>query len=235
MLAQVSGISLLIFIRSDLFNLYDIQEKNKLISRTLTLSWSKPELLKFLIDRVLSNECLSKLKEIVAGLPGNRVELAMYAIFPHEVEGLPIQDWLWHSTRNANGRASPRQFILLLVLAVQAPSVQGTTIKAFPIFPQEALRWAMDQLSEFSFKELIDDFRVARTFLSNCRAGKIDTFKLDDVSKLFGADDGPVSMQVHQLERLGFLERVVFEKQSDGVQSSEFRVPPIFTRCWYVA
>jgi hypothetical protein len=93
----------------------------------------------------------------------------------------------------------------------------------------------MDQLSEFSFKELIDDFRVARVFLGNCRAGKIDGFKLEEVTALFGADDGPISLQIHQLERLGFLERVVIENQSSGAQSGEFRVPPIFTRCWFAS
>jgi hypothetical protein len=44
-LAQIPGISLIIFLRSDLFKIYDIQEKNKLVSRTLVISWTKQDLL----------------------------------------------------------------------------------------------------------------------------------------------------------------------------------------------
>jgi hypothetical protein len=35
------AIGLAVFLRTDLFELYDIQEKNKLVSRTLTLDWEK--------------------------------------------------------------------------------------------------------------------------------------------------------------------------------------------------
>ena len=49
-------IGLVIFLRTDLFELYDIQEKNKLVSRTLTLDWSEEEWLQVLVRRVLANE-----------------------------------------------------------------------------------------------------------------------------------------------------------------------------------
>jgi hypothetical protein len=67
----------------------------------------------------------------------------------------------------------------------------------------------MDELSKLTFSELVDDFRVAQTFLANCRAGKTNLFKLEDVTNLFGSGDGEISLQVNQLERLGFLERIV--------------------------
>ncbi|UIY31614.1 hypothetical protein LZK73_31980 (plasmid) [Neorhizobium galegae] len=42
----------LIFVRSDLYEVYDLQEKNKLVSRTLSLRWSRDQLLDFLVARV---------------------------------------------------------------------------------------------------------------------------------------------------------------------------------------
>jgi hypothetical protein len=39
-LAELPEIRLVIFLRSDLFKIYDIQEKNKLVSRSITISWT---------------------------------------------------------------------------------------------------------------------------------------------------------------------------------------------------
>ena len=46
-------------------------------------------------------------------------------------------------------------------------SLPGTQAKLdrLPILPSGALQWGMNQLSELSFKELVDDFRVAPTRL----------------------------------------------------------------------
>lgn len=102
-----------------------------------------------------------------------------------------------------------------------------------PIFPVAALQWGMDQLSELSFKELVDDFRVAPTFLANCRAGRVTSFELAKVEPLFGKDEGSISVQVERLERLGFLERIVLQNP-DGTKSTQFEVPKLFTRGWNV-
>ena len=233
-LAQISGVNFLVFIRSDLFKIYDIQEKNKLVSRTLNIIWNKQDLLQFLVDRVLGNECLAGLRNFIREIPRIGIDVAVNAILPDQIEDTPAIDWLWESLENGNGNISPRQLILLLVLAVQSPAAHGFRVEKFPVFPAGALQSAMDQLSELSFKELVDDFRVARTFLSNCRAGKIDSFNLDRVKDLFSEDDGPTSLQIDLLERLGFLERVVVQR-SDGQKSTEFRVPKLFNRCWAVS
>lgn len=232
-MAQISGVNFLIFIRSDLFNIYDIQEKNKLVSRTLNIVWNKNDLLQFFVDRVLGNECLVGLRNFIRENPSIGIDVAINAILPDLIEDIPAIDWVWESMENGNGDISPRQLILLLVLTVQSSAAHGFRVENFPVFPASALQSAMDQLSELSFKELVDDFRVARTFLLNCRAGKIDSFDLDRVKDLFSEEDGPISIQIDLLERLGFLERVVVQS-SDGRQSTEFRVPKLFTRCWAV-
>jgi GTPase SAR1 family protein len=229
-LAQNSGVTLLIFLRSDLFNIYRIEEKNKLVSRRLAISWERSDLLEFIIDRVLANDCLAGLRAFVEEKTASPREIALRTILPEQIESVPAVDWLWDCMQNGNGDVSPRQLILLLLQAGQSPA-GGAQIAGFPVFPASALQWSMDRLSELSFKELVDDFQVAPTFLANCRAGKIETFHLDKVKDLFGPDDGAISLQVDLLERLGFLERVV-EKQPDGIQSTLFRVPKLFTRSW---
>lgn len=75
-LAQLPGIRLVIFIRSDLFKIYDIQEKNKLVSRSMSISWTKSQLLRFLVSRVLSNPCLHRLKDLVSYIPDDAHDVA---------------------------------------------------------------------------------------------------------------------------------------------------------------
>ncbi|KOY50111.1 hypothetical protein [Streptomyces sp. XY332] len=53
---QRPHITLVVFLRTDLFELYDIQEKNKLVSRSLVLEWSEEDWLQVLIRRVFANE-----------------------------------------------------------------------------------------------------------------------------------------------------------------------------------
>ena len=54
-------IELVVFLRTHLFELYDIQEKNELISRTLTLDWPDEEWLQVLVRRVFANEPFQRL------------------------------------------------------------------------------------------------------------------------------------------------------------------------------
>jgi hypothetical protein len=76
----------------------------------------------------------------------------------------------------------------------------------------------------------VDDFRVARTFVKNCRTGNLKEFKLQSVEELFDRDEGPISGQVELLERLGFLERIV--NQNGETVEYRFKIPSLFTRCW---
>ena len=230
-LAQVPGIRLLVFLRSDLFKIYDIQEKNKLVSRSINIHWTKDQLVEFLLRRVLRNSILAPLSAFLKEIPDGAEDVALAALLPSEIEGAPITEWLWEWMENGNGDVSPRQLILLLILASQSPAGQQSELKGVPVIPAQALRWGMDQLSELSFKEIVDDFRVAPTFVANCRAGRISSFGLKQVESLFNKDEGPLSIQLDLLERLGFLERVVVQGES-GQKSAEFRVPKLFTRGW---
>jgi len=105
----------------------------------------------------------------------------------------------------------------------------------YPVFSAAEAGQAMTRLSDLSFGEVVNDFKVAPSFVQNCRAGKLDTFTLADVRDLFDEDEGKVSDQIRLLERLGFLERVVRERRDadgDAVLESMFRIPRLYTRCW---
>ena len=88
----------------------------------------------------------------------------------------------------------------------------------------------MTKLSDLSFSEIVNDFKVVPSFVLNCRAGKLDHFTLHDVEEPFDRAEGKISEQVRLLERLGFLERVV--EESDTGAKSLFRIPKLYTRCW---
>jgi hypothetical protein len=153
------------------------------------------------------------------------------ALFPNKIDGLQFIDWFFQSLENGNGDISPRQVILFLVLIKEAPDTFSHEIKKLPIINENNIIWAMTQLSELSFSEVLNDFRIAKTFLRNCRAGKLNLFQLEEVEQLFDVSEGPLALQVELLERLGFLERIVV-KELDGKKKSKLRIPSLFTRCW---
>jgi NACHT domain len=229
--SRLSSVGLVVFLRTDLFELYDIQEKTKVVSRMMTLEWSDEEWLQLLVNRVLVNRSLQRLAETVnATCGGVEVRRALEALFPDEIEGRPVEQWLIDSVRNGNGDVSPRLAVLLLHLARDLSPDPEALMSTLPVFSVDALRQAMTKLSDLSYSEVVNDFKIATTFVQNCRVGKLDTFALAEVEDLFDREEGTISEQVGLLERLGFLERVVV--QDDSGTRSLFRIPRLYTRCW---
>jgi hypothetical protein len=211
-----------------LFELYDIQEKNKLVSRTLKLDWEGPDWQCLLARRLLSNEGVSWMRDILdLGRTGD-LHTAMTSLLAPEVEGVSVERWLFESLRDGNGDISPRMAVLLLLKARGASSHE--TSVGLPIFGESVLQPAMTDVSELAFQELINDYKVAPTFVGNCRAGKIRQFTREDVEGLFAFEEGPISDQIRLLERLGFLERTVVRR--GGTSDTVFRIPSLFTRAW---
>jgi hypothetical protein len=132
--------------------------------------------------------------------------------------------------RNGNGNVSPRLAVLLLHLARDLSPDPEADVTTLPLFSAEAVRDAMTKLSALSFSEVVTDFKVAPSFVRNCRVGKIESFALSDVEALFDTTEGGISEQVRLLERLGFLERIVLENEA-GTKPL-FRIPRLYTRCW---
>jgi energy-coupling factor transporter ATP-binding protein EcfA2 len=225
-----TAIGVIVFLRTDLFEVYDIQEKTKLVSRTLALDWTGEEWLRVVAGRLLANKQLSWLARRMPTDDNLAARTALSILFPAEIENQPIDRWLITSLRNGNGDVSPRLAVLLLHLAREVADESETTADAPPIFSAAALSAAMTRLSELSFSEVINDFKIASTFVLNCRAGRLDAFTTNSVANLFDESEGTRSEQVRLLERLGFLERVVHTTDT-GVESS-FRIPKLYTRCW---
>jgi hypothetical protein len=184
-----------------------------------------------LIRRVFANEPFDHLARRL-GVTGEQTEVraALEVLFPVEIEDQPVDRWLLDSLRNGNGDISPRLAVLLLHLARERSARPDDTVDAVPLFSAGALQRAMTKLSDLSFSEVVNDFKVAPTFVLNCRAGKLSSFALSDVEQLFDDAEGKIGDQVRLLERLGFLERVV---EQHGTQTrSTFRIPRLYARCW---
>lgn len=229
-LSRTPEISLLVFIRTDLIESYDIQEKNKLVSRTLRLRWSRSSLMRLLIRRICLNSQLDGITRLMSIASETSFQDVQVALFPRMIEEMPFEEWLWNGLQNGNGQVSPRQFILLLTLLRETPGANDYVLDALPIFKEDVLRRAMTRLSELSFGEVIDDFRVGRTFLRSCRAAKLEVFSMREVEGLFDEGEGAVALQLDLLERLGVLERLVL--LDGGDRFSKFRIPALYTRCW---
>ncbi|WP_406296628.1 P-loop ATPase, Sll1717 family [Streptomyces sp. NBC_00624] len=227
----LDSIELVVFLRSDLFELYDIQEKNKLVSRSLALDWSEEDWLQVLIRRVFANEPFDRLARRLS-VADERIEVraALEVLFPAELEGQPVDRWLVDSLRDGNGDTSPRLAVLLLHLTRELSAQPDAVVATVPLFSADAAQRAMTKLSNLSFSEVVSDFKVAPTFVLNCRAGKLTRFTLSEVEQLFDGAEGKIGDQVRLLERLGFLERVV-EQHGTEIRST-FRIPRLYTRCW---
>ena len=192
---------------------------------------SEEEWLQLLISRVLANPAVAHLAASL-GAPNASIELrvALEALFPSQIEDQPVDRWLIESVRNGNGDTSPRLAVLLLHVARDlSPDVEAD-VSTLPLFTAEAVREAMTKLSELSYAEVMSDFKVATSFVQNCRVGKLACFASADVANLFDLTEGTISEQISLLERLGFLERIV--RADDSGTVSLFRIPKLYTRCW---
>jgi hypothetical protein len=226
------SIRLIVLLRTDLFELYDIQEKNKFVSRTVRLDWSRDELRKLLLQRLYSNNSLNSVLQplLRSSLqPTILSQIQFRIMFPTEVEGKPFEEWLFDSLKNGKNHVAPRQIVLFLNLA-RDKATGDTKRRRIPLFSEKDVADAMTRISELSYEEVISDFRAAVGFVRNCRAGKITEFELEKVKTLFDDKEGSVVLQVEKLERLGFLSRTI-AKDGD-LLLPRFRIPRLFTRCW---
>jgi len=244
--SQLDSIELVVFLRTDLFELYDIQEKNKLVSRSLALDWSEEDWLQVLIRRVFANEPLARLaRRLHVDGEGTEMRAALEVLFPAEIEGQPVDRWLVQSLRNGNGDISPRLAVLLLHLTRERSARPDDLVSAVPLFSADAVQRAMTKLSDLSFSEVVNDFKVAPTFVLNCRAGKLTSFTLSKVEQLFDGAEGKTSDKVRFLERLGFWSASSSSAARRRHRCSEFRgstpaagtMPetarlPLRPRCW---
>jgi AAA ATPase-like protein len=226
------AIRLIVLLRTDLFELYDIQEKNKFVSRTVRLDWSREELRKQLLQRLFSND---DLRAVMASLNGSALQPSVLAqiqfriAFPIEVEGKPFEEWLFDNLKNGKNHIAPRQIILFLNIT-RDKAKDDQKRRRIPLFSEKEVADAMTRVSELSYEEVISDFRAATVFVRNCRAGKIVEFELEKVEALFDEREGSVVLQLERLERLGFLVRTIV-KEGDSLVP-RFRIPRLFTRFW---
>jgi hypothetical protein len=224
-------IQFVVFLRTDLYERCEVEEKTKLVSKTVKLTWEEEDWLQVLVRRVLANEPFQRLASRLLSADGSTdIPGALQVLFPPEIEGQPVDRWLIDSLRNGNGSVSPRLAVNLLFLVGQQAARPTDRVSTLPLFSADEAGQAMTKLSDLSFDEVVSDFKVAPSFVRSCRAGKLETFAKDDVQELFNEAEGDKEEQVLLLERLGFLERIVRERGS--VRESLFRIPRLYTRCW---
>jgi GTPase SAR1 family protein len=232
-LSMTRCIRLLVLLRTDLYSIYDIQEKNKFVSRTIRLEWEQQGLIDQLLQRAFSNLPLSEIIEALAPRGGRDRAfdgLRLQVLFPASIEGKPFIEWLFAGLENGRKHVAPRQIVLFLNLLKGVAASQKRQ-NDIPLFKEWEAAAALTILSEQSYDEVVSDFRVAIAFVRNCRVAKITDFKLEDVQELFDTSEDSIPLQVERLERLGFLERAVVPDGETLV--SRMRIPSLFTRCWF--
>jgi hypothetical protein len=234
-LAKYSNLTLTVFLRTDIFQIYDIQEKNKFVSRSLYLTWNHQDILRLLIRRLGANKFFQGIRpflKVDRNFSEAKTRLSLMIIFPEQIEGLPFIEWLTKMMRNGKNHISPRQVILFLIILKDILINSSMSSRTIPVFNDIDVKQAITRLSELSYDEVISDFRVASTFIRNCRAGKISEFNQDEVRNLFSKKEGTMNSQLDLLEKLGIIERVVKNDSGKGL-ISKFKFPDLYTRCWF--
>ena len=101
-------IQFVVFLRTDLYERCDVQERTKLVSKTVTLTWEEEDWLQVLVRRVLANEPFQRLAARLRDPDGStNISRALQVLFPPEIEGQPADRWLIDSLRNGNGSIPP--------------------------------------------------------------------------------------------------------------------------------
>jgi hypothetical protein len=78
-----------------LYQIYDIQEKNKLVSRSINLEWNYRELLTLLLDRIRANNIFNRLDSLLDVKPNEtdqKLYTALKIIFPEQLEGKAFRE-----------------------------------------------------------------------------------------------------------------------------------------------
>jgi hypothetical protein len=231
-LSHTQCIRLVVLLRTDLFEIFHIQEKNKFVSRTVRLAWTEHQLAIQLLTRAYSNEQLKPTFDILRELcldDDIQRELQFRVLFPKAVDNKVFWYWLYNSLAGGNNRVSPRQIVLFMNL-LKEEAKNEPRVKRIPLYSEVQVKSALIKISGLCFQELIDDFKVATALIQNCRAGKKYRLSFADVTALCDPAEGTPATQIDQLLRLGFFERVVTE--IDGKLQSELRVAALFIHCW---
>lgn len=231
-LSHTQCIRLVVLLRTDLFEIFHIQEKNKFVSRTVRLAWTEHQLAIQLLTRAYSNEQLKPAFDILRELcldDDIQRELQFRVLFPKAVDNKAFWYWLYNSLAGGNNRVSPRQIVLFMNL-LKEEAKNEPRVKRIPLYSEVQVKSALIKISGLCFQELIDDFKVATALIQNCRAGKKYRLSFADVTALCDPAEGTPATQIDQLLRLGFFERVVTE--IDGKLQSELRVAALFIHCW---
>ncbi len=229
--AQLSNIRLAPFLRTDLYELYDLQEKNKSRQRRIQLSWKEDQLRQLLLRRAYGNVNLRNLAAafgIDPHGPPIHQEVALAVLFPRFVEDQPFFVWLIETLQNARSRVAPRQIVLFLNDLVD--SVESEYVARLPVFTTTEVVAAVRQVSRMSFEEVVSDFRVAVGFVESCRAGRLRTFSIDQVGDLFDLSEGSPVEQINRLERLGVVGRGVAIE--DDQATVRFEIPRLYWEHW---
>jgi len=234
-MAKYEAIKLIILMRTDLYAVYDIQEKSKRVSRTGRLTWDYKALYKMMLARVAGNSSLGMAQNLLSpkrnGDEDEEIRYRLRVLLPETVEGDSTREWLERHLRNGRGRISPRQIVTLLIALRDAVIEEPKRAGPLPLFEEHHVRRAMDRLSELSYEEVLSDFRVGEALMMNCRAGNVRKMSMEKARQLTGGKDGEADKQLRLLERLGVLERWVEESEA-GVMETGYRLPPLYTRCW---
>ena len=100
-------IQFVVFLRTDLYERCDVEERTKLVSKTVTLTWEEEDWLQVLGTR-LANEPFQRLAARLLDPDGSTdISGALQVLFPPEIEGQPADRWLIDSLRNGNGSVPP--------------------------------------------------------------------------------------------------------------------------------
>jgi hypothetical protein len=219
-LLQYDSITLKIFLRSDIWQRIigsGFREASH-VTRHVTLSWSPQALLNLVVRRALHNEALRDYYQVdaVRTLADMQKQSELfYRIFPEQVDAGPNKpktfDWMMSRTRDASGRAAPRELIHLL------SSIQATELKRLDVgeeeppgetlFDRSAIKDALPEVSQIRFEQtLCAEYPALREWMRKLEGEKTEQTP-ESLAAIWAVKREQALEIADKLEDVGFFER----------------------------
>jgi hypothetical protein len=219
-LLQYDNITLKIFLRSDIWQriIGEGFREASHVTRHVTLSWTPQALLNLVARRALHNEALRDYYRVDAARTladmQKQAEL-FYRIFPDQVDAGPNKpktfDWMMSRTRDASGRAAPRELIHLLS-AIQATELKRLDVgeeepSGENLFDRAAIKEALPEVSQVRFEQtLCAEYPMLRDWLSKLEGEKTEQTP-ESLAKIWGVTRERALEIADKLEDVGFFEQ----------------------------
>jgi hypothetical protein len=222
-LAKYDNIALKIFLRNDIWKRITTQgfREASHITKHLTISWNKENLLNLLIRRIFKNPAIQsyyelnedEISEILNDM--DEQEYLFYRVFPAQVNVGPNKpktlDWMLSRTRDATGANAPRELIHLLTsakeLILRKLDIGGTEPAGEQLFDRITLRESVSEVGQVKLEQtLYAEYPELKSCITKLENEKTQQ-NIESLAGLWNLDKEGTLKMASKISDIGFFEK----------------------------